>query len=109
MKKLLLSATLLTLVSFSTHATTIEMKVYGMVCGFCAQGIEKNLRRYPATADVTVSLESQVVAVSTRDGADITDAELRKTIEEAGYELKSVARTQRTMSEIRGELARAKN
>ncbi len=37
------------MVSFAANATTIEMKVYGMVCGFCAQGIEKTLRKNPAT------------------------------------------------------------
>ena len=39
------------------------MKVYGLVCGFCAQGIEKTLRKNPATADVVVSLENKLVAV----------------------------------------------
>jgi len=33
---------------------------------------------------------------------------LRKTIEEAGYDLKSVTRTQRSMTEIRGQLAGTK-
>ena len=44
------------------------MKVYGLVCGFCAQGIEKTLRKNPATADVVVSLENKLVAIATRDG-----------------------------------------
>ena len=52
------------LVSVSTvQADTIEMKVNGLVCGFCARGIEKTLRRNPATADVYVSLEDKLVAV----------------------------------------------
>ena len=92
----------------TANAGTIEMKVYGLVCGFCAQGIEKSLRKHPATTDVTVSLEHQLVAITTRDGADISDADLRKTIEEAGYDLKSIARTQRSMTEIRGQLASTK-
>jgi copper chaperone CopZ len=93
----------------AASAATIEMKVHGLVCGFCAQGIEKSLRKHPATAEVTVSLESQLVAVTTRDGSDISDAELRKSIEEAGYELKTVTRTERKMSEIRDELKRSTN
>ncbi|HET9862816.1 MAG TPA: heavy-metal-associated domain-containing protein [Steroidobacteraceae bacterium] len=86
------------------HAGTIEMKVYGLVCGFCAQGIEKTLRRNPATTDVVVSLEHKLVAVSTRDGQDITDADLTKALTDAGYDVKGITRTQRSIDEIRAEL-----
>ena len=58
----------LALLASAANAGTIEMKVYGLVCGFCAQGIEKTLRKNPATADVVVSLENKLVAVATRDG-----------------------------------------
>lgn len=90
------------------QATTIEMKVFGMVCGFCAQGIEKSLRKNPATAEVTVSLEHQLVALTTRDGKDIADEDLRRVIADAGYDLKSITRTKRTMDDIRGQIAGAK-
>ena len=105
MKKDVLAVLMLCVSPLAAHAGTIEMKVFGMVCGFCAQGIEKSLRKLSATADVTVSLENQLVAVSTRDGVDIPDAELRKVIEEAGYDLKDIARTNRPMQEIREQVA----
>lgn len=92
---------------FSTaavRADAIEMNVYGLVCGFCAQGIEKILRENPATADVIVSLENKLVAVITKPGADISDVDLKKAITEAGYTLKAITRTQRSMDEIRGAL-----
>jgi len=108
MKRSFILAITLAVAAATAQAATIEMKVFGMVCGFCAQGIEKSLRKHPATTDVTVSLEHQLVAITTRDGADISDADLRKTIEEAGYDLKSIARTQRSMTEIRGQLASTK-
>lgn len=108
MKRSFVLAIALTLAAAAAQATTIEMKVFGMVCGFCAQGIEKSLRKHPATADVTVSLEHQLVAITTREGVDIPDADLRKTIEESGYDLKSITRTQRSMTEIRGQLAATK-
>jgi copper chaperone CopZ len=104
----LLAATLF-LSSLSASASTIEMKVYGMVCGFCAQGIEKSLRKNPATADVVVNLENKLVVVSTHEGQDIADDELRKMITSAGYDVKEIARTQRTMSEIRGQIAQAED
>lgn len=84
-------------------AGTIEMKVHGLVCGFCAQGIEKVLRRNPATEGVMVSLEHKLVVVTTRQGTDISDAELAKAITEAGYSLKGITRTSRTLDEVRKE------
>ena len=104
----LLIAVALLASSLTAGASTIEMKVYGMVCGFCAQGIEKSLRKNPATADVVVNLENKLVVVSTRDGQDIADDELRKLITSAGYDVKEIARTQRTMSEVRGQILQAK-
>jgi copper chaperone CopZ len=90
------------------HAGTIEMKVYGLVCGFCAQGIEKTLRRNPATSDVVVSLENKLVAVATKDGADISDADLTKALTDSGYDVKAITRTQRSLHIIRAELKQAK-
>jgi copper chaperone CopZ len=91
----------------AASAETIEMKVHGMVCGFCAQGIEKSLRKHPATRDVLVSLENKLVVVQTRDGQGIPDAVLAKAIEDAGYDLKQISRSQRPMEEFRGQLRQA--
>ena len=88
------------------QAGTIEMKVNGLVCGFCAQGIEKTLRKNPATADVVVSLENRLVAVVTKDGQDIADDELTQALKDAGYDVKSITRTERQMGAIRAELAK---
>jgi copper chaperone CopZ len=88
-------------------ADTIEMKVYGLVCAFCAQGIEKTLRKNPATEDVVVSLEHQLVAISTHPGQDIADGDLTKALTDAGYDVKGISRTQRPMAEVRAELKQA--
>ncbi len=83
------------------HAGTIEMKVNGLVCGFCAQGIEKTLRKNPATADVFVSLENKLVAVATQDGQDISDDDLKKALTASGYDVKSIERTDTPIADIR--------
>lgn len=90
MKKIALAIALLA--AGTTQAGTIEMKVFGMVCGFCAQGIEANLRKHAAVTDVKVSLEKQLVVVQTRDGQDVPDAALERAITDAGYDLKAVTR-----------------
>lgn len=98
-----LLALLLTFASLA-NASTIEMTVNGLVCGFCAQGIEKTLRKNPATADVIVSLENRLVAVSTKAGTEIGDEDLRKALTDAGYDVKAITRTERSMDAIREQL-----
>src|SRR5688500_16134373 len=101
-------AVALLLACMSANAGTIEMKVNGLVCAFCAQGIEKTLRSYPATADVVVSLENRLVAISTKEGADICDTELTKALTDAGYTVMSIARTQTPIASIREQLRKKK-
>lgn len=103
--RLLLAFTLFATVG---HAETIEMMVNGLVCGFCAQGIEKTLRKNSATQDVLVSLENRLVAVVTKQGTDIADADLRKALTDAGYDVKSIQRTQHSMEELRSRVKVAK-
>lgn len=98
----------LVLLATGAHATTIEMTVNGLVCGFCAQGIEKTLRKNPATQEVLVSLENRLVAVVTKDGTDIGDADLRKALTDAGYDVKAIERTQRSIDELRARLKERK-
>lgn len=86
------------------RAATIELTVNGLVCGFCAQGIEKTLRRNAATDDVFVSLENRLVAVATKPDADIPDDVLRKALQDAGYDVKAITRTDRSLQVLREEM-----
>jgi copper chaperone CopZ len=104
MKKLVLTTLVAALLASTAQAGTIEMKVYGLVCAFCAQGIEKTLRKNAATDDVLVSLENKLVAIGTKDGADISDAELTRALTDAGYDVKGITRTQRSIADIRASL-----
>lgn len=90
------------------YATTIEMGVKGLVCAFCAQGIEKKLRKLPATADVVVSLEQRLVAVALKDGQDIPDADLRRALRDAGYTVTTIQRTETPIAAIRGWVGQGK-
>ncbi|MFL6551559.1 MAG: heavy-metal-associated domain-containing protein [Povalibacter sp.] len=99
---------LTSIASATVHAGTIEMKVNGLVCGFCAQGIEKTLRKNPATTDVLVSLENRLVAIATKDGTDISDAELRTALTNAGYDVKGIERTNHSMDELRSQMKATK-
>jgi copper chaperone CopZ len=108
MKRLqLLLAVTLFAVATSSAAATIAMTVNGLVCAFCAQGIEKKLKKFPATAEVLVSLEHRLVAVSLKDGQDIADADLRKALTDAGYTVKDISRSETSIADIRARFMRA--
>jgi copper chaperone CopZ len=92
----------------SVEAATIEMNVNGLVCAFCAQGIEKQLCKFPATADVFVSLEQKLVAVGLKEGQDIPDADLRRALTNAGYTVKTIDRTETPIAELRERVKQAK-
>ena len=107
MKQVLLASLLLLALgspaASAGDARTVEMTVDGMVCAFCAQGIEKKLRGLSATDDVYISLEHHVVALSLKGKGDVSDGELRRLLTDAGYTVKSVKRTSQPLAKIRAE------
>jgi copper chaperone CopZ len=94
----------LLLMSLGATAETIEMKVNGLVCAFCAQGIEKSFRKNPVVTDVVVSLEDRLVAVEVSPGKDIPDQELHNLLTDAGYDVSAITRTQIPVADIRARL-----
>lgn len=98
--KMLIAAALMSLSSLAS-AETVEMDVNGLVCAFCAQGIEKTLKAFPATDAVFVSLENRIVAVHLKEGADISDQALRKAITDAGYAVTAIRRSDKSLDEVR--------
>src|SRR4029079_1594153 len=108
--KLFKTLSFLALAGASTLASakTIEMDVNGLVCAFCAQGISKSMKAFPASDGVFVSLEHRLVAVHLKDGQDITDADLRKAISDAGYKLVAVQRTENSIADIKARVSKQK-
>jgi len=104
-----IAALALFMLSSNAMAETIELTVNGLVCAFCAQGIEKTLRKNPAVTDVVVSLEDKLVAIATKPGLDIPDQDLRKALTDSGYDVKTIARTQTTLGGIRARLKKPRS
>jgi copper chaperone CopZ len=96
------------LVASSATAATIEINVNGLVCAICAQGIEKRLRKLPATAHVVVSLEQRLVAVALKDGQGISDADLRKALSDAGDKMVAIQRTDEPIDAVRARVKQRK-
>lgn len=83
---------------------TIRMDVAGLVCGFCAQGIDKQMRTFDATRDVWIDLARGVVAVELDPGKDIADEELDQALTDAGYTLTAIRRVDQPLAEVRREV-----
>lgn len=96
-----LAASMLLAVSSLASAQTIEMDVNGLVCAFCAQGIEKTLKQFPATQAVFVSLENRIVALQLKEGGSIDDAALRKAITDSGYTVTAIRRSDEPLEAVR--------
>lgn len=89
------------LLAGNAAAETVEMEVNGLVCAFCAQGIEKTLKGFAATEAVLVSLEQRLVAVTLKPGTDIDDATLRHALTEAGYSVVALRRSDTSLEALR--------
>ena len=99
MKKGILIVTLL--FSFNSYALTQKIEVLGMVCAFCAQGIEKSFGSVENVKDIFVSLENYFVAIESNDGKIIDEKLIRTIITDAGYDVKKIEVVSDTVSEIR--------
>ena len=74
------------------QARHITIQIKGMVCGFCAQGIEKKFKTLLEVERVQVSLESKKVDLDIKDGQDIADEQINKIVLDAGYEVLKIER-----------------
>ncbi len=103
MKKMLLPLVLATLGGQALAATTLKVQVNGMVCAFCAQGIEKRLGQLPQTRAVFVDLKQRLVAVEVKDGQTLDPATVGAEIKEAGYAVVAVETLPLSLDEVKAQ------
>jgi copper chaperone CopZ len=65
----------------------IVIKINGMVCSFCAQGIQKQFNKHPAVKAVVVQLENISVYIKLKPFRLLPKKEIKRVIQEAGYEV----------------------
>ena len=107
MKKLLLiTIVAITLLSNTAFAATqtIKANVNGMVCAFCAQGIEKKMRALTQTKDVYVNLKQRIVAVELKEGQTLSNETVKDLIKDAGYDVTSIEMSTHPVAHIKAEL-----
>jgi mercuric ion binding protein len=103
MKHLLVVVALgLSLISLNSFATpSYKVMVNGMVCSFCAQGIEKKMRALNETKGVYVELKNHLVVVEAKEGSNISQEVIKKIIKDAGYEVKSIEVSEHPIEHIK--------
>jgi copper chaperone CopZ len=93
MRQILLTFVILVGLSGSALAETITTTVNGMVCAFCATGIEKTFRKQPEVATVKVDLPKKRVVITTKPGKTLSDAKIREVVTYSGYKMGDIIRT----------------
>jgi mercuric ion binding protein len=96
----------LCLIAGSAHAAvqTIKAEVNGMVCAFCAQGIEKKMRALSQTKDVYVNLKQKVVVVEIKEGQTLSPDTVKDLVKDAGYDVTSIQTVNETAQEIKAKM-----
>jgi len=92
MRHILLTLVALTILSGSALSETINTTVNGMVCAFCATGIEKTFRKQPEVATVHVDLPKKTVTITTKPGKTLTDAKIKEIVTYSGYTMGKIIR-----------------
>jgi len=107
MKKLI--AISLLALSFAAGAAqaavqTIKAEVNGMVCAFCAQGIEKKMRSLSQTKDVYVNLKQKLVAVELKEGQTLSHDTVKDLVKDAGYDVTKIETVGASVKDIKSSI-----
>jgi copper chaperone CopZ len=92
MRHILLTLVILAGLSVSALAETIHTTVHGMVCAFCATGIEKTFRKQPEVATVKVDLHTKLVTITTKPGTTLSDDKIKEVVTYSGYTMGKIVR-----------------
>lgn len=103
LKSLVRAACLVTAFGLPLSAAAGSMKatINGMVCAFCAQGIEKRLQKLPETGAIHVDLKRKLVVVEPKSGSTLDESRIRTEIREAGYEVVALETLAMSVEEFR--------
>jgi periplasmic mercuric ion binding protein len=93
MKKHLLTLAIIFALTAAVSAETINATVNGMVCAFCATGIEKTFKAQAEVKSVDVDLEHKRVTIASKEGRTLDDNKIKQLLKNSGYSVVSIART----------------
>lgn len=92
MRKFILMVLIATLPLFAGAKEKISIQAKGLVCSFCAQGIEKKFKGIQGVESIKVSLKTKKIDLEVADGTKLSDETIKEIIDGSGYELVKVER-----------------
>ena len=101
MKNFSIAIILLSISNAALAVPSIKAEVNGMVCAFCAKGIEKKLKALPEGKEVFVNLKDRIVVLELKEGKTVSDETFINIITGAGYSVKKLERVNETAEELR--------
>lgn len=104
MKKTILTLALAISALPTFAANSVKITVNGMVCAFCAQGIEKRISKMEATKEVFVDLKKKTVAVEAKDGQTLDTKAISAEIVDAGYDVVKLETVPQSVADIKAKL-----
>lgn len=73
----------------------VMLRVDGMVCPFCAYGLEKRLEEVPSIDVVLIRVSDGVVQIRTKKDMELTDQALKEAVKKSGFTLTEIERVER--------------
>ena len=70
----------------------VSVGLNGLVCDFCATALKKVFGKQEEVAHSYVDLDTKLLSVVFKDGASMSDEEIRKLVKKAGYKATDIAR-----------------
>jgi copper chaperone CopZ len=83
---------------------TVTVAVDGMVCNFCATNIDKTLAKLPGVTAVYIHLGEGVALLGVNDPALPAEADIRKAVDEAGFAVTEIKRSDTAFAASRDAL-----
>lgn len=84
--RILLVVLFLSPAAYAADGSSVQVKVKGMVCDFCAQSVLKVFEKNEDVETVDVDLDTQVVTIHLAPDGEISQQEIEDNIYYAGYD-----------------------
>lgn len=90
-----------------TDEHLVKVTINGMVCNFCATNLDKTFEKTPGVTGVHVNLAAGAVLLRVTTPASPDDAAIRRTVDDAGFEVRAIERTDGDFDATRAALKEA--
>lgn len=96
MKKTILAAVVMLMLSpgaFAAHGGKhVTVGLNGLVCDYCAQSMKKIFGKKEPVSAVEVDLTKKTMTLDIKQGAELSDDDIRKGVTDAGYTVTGITR-----------------